>query len=242
MLDLSASCSCSNVLGPCEFHRLAIIAESGIMPMNMMMDHSFLDPKRSISEHFSDSAIGLPDMSPHFDSTQKKRSGRSTKTITSRFENLLRDVKAAGFKTFDEAVAAYYTQDFEASSAPDLAQKASRGRRLRYVLTEIEESSADWTFWEARGYRDKIIEAAEGIYLEEMTSLLRKEGSRVENLDLTSAMSLDDSAEEDGRASPAATKSLDKVYQNEVCTTLSRNPLAELVLTFIDAQPLGIIN
>lgn len=97
--------------------------------------------------------------------------------MTSIFEGVLESVQAAGFEDFDSAVSTYYTYNFENDSAPDLAQKASRARRLRRVLTELHDSSATWTLWEARGYRDKIVQAAESVYDDEISGLAAQRGT-----------------------------------------------------------------
>ena len=179
------------------------------MAMNGMgdIDPMQTSPGQSIAEQYSDSAIGLIDPSPPYEATRERRSSEDKDNTTVRFEALLQDVKSAGFKTFDEAVTTYYTYKFQAFSAPDLAQKASRGRRLRQVLSDIEESAADWTFWEARGYKEKILQAAEVIYVEEMARLIERENM----------MSTEDGKEEDNLLSRPEPRFLDKLYQNEVC-------------------------
>ena len=57
-------------------------------------------------------------------------------------------------------VAAYYTTSFEKGSMPDMAQRASRARRLSKMLKDVHESSSHWPRWEARGLRESTVESA----------------------------------------------------------------------------------
>ncbi|KAL8900610.1 MAG: hypothetical protein Q9207_005615 [Kuettlingeria erythrocarpa] len=96
-----------------------------------------------------------PDRKRRCDNT----SGAPTNS-TSRFNDILEAVRAAGFPDFDRMVTAYYTTSFEKSSIPDMAQRASRGRRLAKVIKDVHESSNRWPRWEARGFRESTMESA----------------------------------------------------------------------------------
>lgn len=95
-------------------------------------------------------------------------------TNTSRFKAILTFVRAAGFPDFDSMVTSYYTSTFQKNSAAELAQRSSRGRKLANVLESLQESSSKWTVWESRGYREKIVESAQGIYTQELDQVIRK--------------------------------------------------------------------
>lgn len=82
-----------------------------------------------------------------------------TTNATARFGNLLEVVQAAGFADFDRMAIAYYTAHFDRGSLPDLAQRASRGRRLKTVLQALQDSSDQWPRWESRGLQEGVIES-----------------------------------------------------------------------------------
>lgn len=95
-------------------------------------------------------------------------------TNTSRFKAILTFVRAAGFPDFDSMVTSYYTSTFQKNSVAELAQRSSRGRKLANVLENLQESSSKWTVWESRGYREKIVESAQGMYTQELDQVIRK--------------------------------------------------------------------
>jgi hypothetical protein len=69
-------------------------------------------------------------------------------------------VQEAGFSDMDSMIAAYYSCSFEKSSWPDMAQKASRTRRLSKLLVELHETSDSWPKWQSRMFREGIMECA----------------------------------------------------------------------------------
>ncbi|KAL1880161.1 hypothetical protein Daus18300_001524 [Diaporthe australafricana] len=99
-------------------------------------------------------------------------------TNTSRFKAILTFVRAAGFPDFDSMVTSYYTSTFQKNSVAELAQRSSRGRKLANVLENLQESSSKWTVWESRGYRERIVESAQGIYTQELDQVIRKSRRR----------------------------------------------------------------
>lgn len=99
-------------------------------------------------------------------------------TNTSRFKAILTFVRAAGFPDFDSMVTSYYTSTFQKNSVAELAQRSSRGRKLANVLENLQESSSKWTVWESRGYREKIVESAQGMYTQELDQVIRKSRRR----------------------------------------------------------------
>jgi hypothetical protein len=95
-------------------------------------------------------------------------------TNTSRFKAILTFVRAAGFADFDSMVTSYYTSTFQKNSVAELAQRSSRGRKIANVLESLQKSSSKWTVWESRGYREKTVESAQGIYTQELDHVIRK--------------------------------------------------------------------
>lgn len=159
-------------------------------------------------------------------------------TQTGKFKHILESIQDVGFEDFDSMVSQYYTCHFEKNSTVDVAQKTSRGRRLRQVLTSLQESSSDWTLWEARGYRDKIVEGAEGIYVDELKRLAKRRrnsvsGGRAGSSDSNMEESLSDAGSSSSNASAAGksqprepelqtpTGDVLRVYQNKVCCPIS---------------------
>jgi hypothetical protein len=76
---------------------------------------------------------------------------------TRRLTPILEAVQEAGFP---DMVAAYYSSSFEKNSFPDMAQKASRSRRLSKLLVELHEISDSWPKWQSRMFREGIMECA----------------------------------------------------------------------------------
>ncbi|RYP15709.1 hypothetical protein DL765_005549 [Monosporascus sp. GIB2] len=92
----------------------------------------------------------------------------NTATETARFGNLLEMMRAAGFADFDKMAVAYYTTQFDKGSVPDLAQRASRGRRLKAVLQALQDSSSQWSRWESRGLQESAVESTKALCVSEM--------------------------------------------------------------------------
>lgn len=151
-------------------------AESGLSRKSST--NNLHSPPESETSHKGKKMRGhTPNNTPRTTNTSSRHSSAATSSEqvkdsnTTRFQTILDTVQAAGFENFDAAVSGYYTHAFEKNSAADLAQKTSRARRLAGVMTSLHESSANWTLWEARGYRHQVVEAAESIYSSEVTRL-----------------------------------------------------------------------
>lgn len=78
---------------------------------------------------------------------------------TRRFGIVLEAVSTAGFNDFDAMVLAYYTARFEVGSFPAMAQCASRSRRMKTMLQELQEHSSQWPRWESRGLHESVSQA-----------------------------------------------------------------------------------
>lgn len=69
-------------------------------------------------------------------------------SLDERFKCIMEQVEAAGFKSFDEMAAAYYTQNFNESSPLADDQRPSRNRRLPQVLSDVYGSAtSSWSEW-----------------------------------------------------------------------------------------------
>ncbi|KAH9905501.1 hypothetical protein F4778DRAFT_779832 [Xylariomycetidae sp. FL2044] len=95
----------------------------------------------------------------------------SESDMTSRLRIVLDAVRTAGFADFDKMAVAYYTARFEKRSVPDLAQCASRGRRLKTVIQDLVKGSEDWSRWESRGLQDSTVEATKALCVAELECL-----------------------------------------------------------------------
>ena len=103
--------------------------------------------------------------------TSNTPSASEFNTADQRFTYLLSCCRLAGFPTFDAAVTEYYTTSFSEYSTPYNAQKISRKRHLPDVIAKLSRHAAQaWTPWEADGYRDGVVRAAEDILLAEIKS------------------------------------------------------------------------
>lgn len=83
-------------------------------------------------------------------------SGPSQVDITSRLSIVLDAVQKAGFQDFEAMVEAYYTANLDRNSFPALLQCASRRRRLKPMLHNLQDSSRQWPRWESRGFNESI--------------------------------------------------------------------------------------
>ncbi|KAI0426471.1 hypothetical protein F5Y09DRAFT_345685 [Xylaria sp. FL1042] len=102
--------------------------------------------------------------------------------MTRRFVAIFNLVQSLGFKHFDEMVVAYYTAAFEKESLPAMARSASRSRRLKPMLQQLQGNSFQWPRWESRGLREGILEAATCTYVAEMEAQGRaREPSQLRN-------------------------------------------------------------
>ncbi|RYO81969.1 hypothetical protein DL764_009685 [Monosporascus ibericus] len=124
----------------------------------------------------------------------------NTAKETARFGNLLEMMRAAGFADFDKMAVAYYTTQFDRGSVPDLAQRASRGRRLKAVLQALQDSSSQWPRWESRGLQESALEFTKALCVSEMERVAADrtlEPVQIEAVDLISAFGSMLSSDED---------------------------------------------
>jgi hypothetical protein len=69
-------------------------------------------------------------------------------------------MRTAGFQDFDQMAVPYYTAQFNKNSLTAIAQRASRSRRLKSVLQDLQECSAQWPRRESRGLYEGLVETA----------------------------------------------------------------------------------
>ncbi|KAJ6784146.1 hypothetical protein PWT90_04176 [Aphanocladium album] len=89
-----------------------------------------------------------------------------------RFERIREFVEDAGFESLDAMMAAYYSTSFSVSGSSRPTQAVGRSRRLRSFLSAIHRSHTEWGEQERSAYREEIVRAAEGIYADELLSMV----------------------------------------------------------------------
>jgi hypothetical protein len=89
-------------------------------------------------------------------------------TLSARVATAIKAIRALGFSGLEELTAQFYTADLQDRPALADAQRISRRRGLTRILAKIREHAQDdWTEWEAQGYREEILRAAEDILSDE---------------------------------------------------------------------------
>ncbi|KAF2019151.1 hypothetical protein BU24DRAFT_418760 [Aaosphaeria arxii CBS 175.79] len=92
---------------------------------------------------------------------------------TKRFTKVLSACREAGFADLDTLMATYYGCTFETGSVADMAQRASRSRRLPLLIDKLHSSSSSWPRWEACGFRDATTDKAKKVYETEIQTLIQ---------------------------------------------------------------------
>lgn len=88
-------------------------------------------------------------------------------SLDERFETIMRHVDAAGFKSFDDLVTAYYSSTFSETSPLVIEQHLSRNRRLPKVIADVFQATNNWTPWERCGFHEEILKTAESMLIPE---------------------------------------------------------------------------
>jgi hypothetical protein len=151
---------------------------------------------------------------------------RSTEQV-SRLEKALEAVRESGFPSLDGFVAEYYTAGLGGATKLASSRRLDRNRKLPLLLSRLRESAPSWTEWEARGYRDETLRAAESILQRERTRL--SEGTELREL-LESSETVD--------LSPEFLDGVSHIFQDQVRLQLSscamcRRPDKTLFVFFI---------
>jgi hypothetical protein len=104
-----------------------------------------------------------PDLCPE-ERDMTTEDGAAKMNITQRLGIVFEAMRNAGFQDFDTMAVAYYTAHLEKSSVPAMLQCASRSRRLKPMLQELQENSRKWPRWESRGLHESIFTATGGFW------------------------------------------------------------------------------
>ena len=88
-----------------------------------------------------------------------------------KFEGIMHHVQAAGFGSFDELAAAYYSSTFRDTSPLANEQHLSRNRRLPRVISDVYKAAGNWTHWERRGLHEEILKTAESMVNSEASAM-----------------------------------------------------------------------
>jgi hypothetical protein len=99
---------------------------------------------------------------------------------TARFTKILAACREAEFADFDSMASTYYTCTLEKSSVPEMAQRASRSRRLPRVMKSLHASSKAWPRHESRGIHEAATEHAKSVYEEELQEVTRHLDQRMQ--------------------------------------------------------------
>ncbi|KAM3505710.1 hypothetical protein MY10362_002800 [Beauveria mimosiformis] len=100
------------------------------------------------------------------------RSADSSCTQDVSLERIREFVEDAGYESLEAMMAAYYSANLGASANSRPAQAVGRSRRLRGFLSAIHRSHVEWGEQERNAYREEIVRAAEGIYADELASMV----------------------------------------------------------------------
>lgn len=92
-----------------------------------------------------------------------------TEDLEARFESVISAVEEAGFESIDDMSAQYYTATFKEDTVSHWAQSRSRSRSLHVFLATLHASTNNWSHREVQGYQRQIAEAAESLYVGELS-------------------------------------------------------------------------
>ena len=109
----------------------------------------------------------------------KENLAEASGTLSSRIESSINAIRGFGFSSIEDLAGQFYTADLGDRPALAAAQRISRRRGLTRILAKVREHAKDdWTDWEAQGYREETIRAAEDILGDECRRFSEKEGTR----------------------------------------------------------------
>lgn len=89
--------------------------------------------------------------------------------LETRFESIIKAVEEAGFESIDDMSTQYYTATFKEDTVSHWAQSRSRSRSLHAFLATLHASTNNWSDREVQGYQRQIAEAAESVYVTELS-------------------------------------------------------------------------
>ncbi|KAI1078849.1 hypothetical protein F5B20DRAFT_546437 [Whalleya microplaca] len=109
--------------------------------------------------------------SERYHTNQVDQSEIGIESLESQFERVLSVVEEAGFDSIDSMTSTYYTAKFSELSIIRPMQLASRNRRLRTLLSNLQQAHKSWSVRESCAYREEITRGAEDIYSAELREL-----------------------------------------------------------------------
>lgn len=89
-------------------------------------------------------------------------------SLEDRLSNIVLNISALGFDSFEAMIVAYYTTKFRDDSEMSFRQRLSRKRYLRSLIATIHQSSKWWQHDESTEWEDEITRMAESIYTSEL--------------------------------------------------------------------------
>ena len=129
-----------------------------------------LSTRTSLSQHGSGAS---------YESTDRDRPVEGSAKLSSRIASAMIVICDLGFSGIEDLTAQFYTADLHDRPALADAQRVSRRRGLTGILTKLREHAKDdWTDWEAQGYREEIIRAAEDILSDEYHRFSEEDDAR----------------------------------------------------------------
>ncbi|KAH8805418.1 hypothetical protein F5884DRAFT_835742 [Xylogone sp. PMI_703] len=197
----SQNCTCNSTTGPCADHlediRTQVLAGTTSLPLHqqhqnhhalnsdMYIPHQYSQIRPSRNNSYRSSPPTPSYLSPaalaavppdSFSADAKFTASAAAADITRRFGVVLEAMRAVGFQDFDGMAVAYYTAQFEKGSFLAMTQCASRSRRLKAMLKEVQRSSSRWPRWESRGLDEGVLEATVALCVEEIEHLKKAQG------------------------------------------------------------------
>ncbi|RYP35282.1 hypothetical protein DL767_003870 [Monosporascus sp. MG133] len=109
----------------------------------------------------------LIDQAAVLSSSTESVSGTSAKDasdVEQGLEKVMDSIFNSGFDSMEAMVVAYYTLDFDESSTIGQAQRLSRKRHIRSLISALSQSSRNWSNEEACPFREEILKFAEVLY------------------------------------------------------------------------------
>lgn len=86
-------------------------------------------------------------------------------------ENIMDSIFNTGFDSLEAMVIAYYTLDFDESSTIGQAQRLSRKRHIRELISSLSDSARYWTEDEASPLQEEVLKSAEALYAADVQRL-----------------------------------------------------------------------
>ncbi|KAI0123395.1 hypothetical protein BJ170DRAFT_687402 [Xylariales sp. AK1849] len=112
-----------------------------------------------------------------------------TESLEARLERVLNVVEDTGFDSIDSMALTYYTSEFSEDSTIHPMQSVSRTRRLRVLLSALQNSYKSWSGRGRSAYTEEMIRAAEAICSDELQALYGSKPQRRRRVSVASKTS-----------------------------------------------------